>query len=137
MKIVRPRFTLLLLLCGLIPLLGCFGPKGPTMYPVAGEVTMEGEPIAEGKIIFEPFEPDGTLPAFGNITQGKYSFEVEPGDKRVRITAEREVGEVDPAMGARRRENYIPKQYNAKSQLTATVTTDPETNVFPFVLEAK
>ena len=118
-------------------LAGCPGPQGPATYPVSGTVTLDEEPLAEGQIVFEPLSADGTRPSSGPVVQGKFSFTIEEGMKRVRITAEREVGEADPVMGARRRENYIPLRYNERSELTAEVTADAEGNVFNFPLKSK
>jgi hypothetical protein len=115
---------------------GCPQPEGPPTYPVSGEVTFDGKPVAEGQIIFEPAESDGTRPAAGPISEGKFRFEIEPGSKRVKVVAEREVGDVDPVMGARRRENYIPAKYNEKSELTAEVTTDEEQNIYSFPMQS-
>jgi hypothetical protein len=114
---------------------GCFSPEGPPTYRVTGEVIFEGSPVADGQIVFEPLESDGTRPAAGPITEGKFDFQIEPGEKRVKIIAEQEVGEVDQVMGARRRENYIPRKYNDKSELTATVTENEEQNTYEFKLK--
>lgn len=117
--------------------LGCSGPSGPPTYPVSGEVTFNGEPVATGTILFEPFQSDGTLPASGQIIDGKFNFEIEKGDKKVKVFADREVGDPDPVMGARRRENYIPAKYNDRTELFAEVTTDGTKNTYSYPLEGK
>lgn len=57
--------------------LGCDG--RPSRVPVTGNVTYEGQPVKEGKIIFEV---EGNRPAEGKIVDGKIVdvFTFEPGD---------------------------------------------------------
>jgi hypothetical protein len=107
---------------------GCAKDSGPTYYPVSGQVTFEGEPITEGSIIFTPAdEPD--LPAVGGvITDGQYTLKAYAGTFKVQIFANREDpsktiatpgGEDIPGS-----EQYIPEQYNTKTELTADVLPD-------------
>lgn len=102
-------------------LAGC-GPKGPKLYPVQGTVTYNGQPLPEGDIVFSPTSP-GEVDDHGKIKEGKFSFEARPGNKRVKITANRADGPVDPQMGAPPRRQYIPPKYSSaeKTELTATV----------------
>ena len=47
----------LMLACTAGVLAGCGGGEsGPTNYPVSGKVTVDGEPLAEGDIIFRDAE---------------------------------------------------------------------------------
>ena len=39
---------------GLSLLLGCGGPSGPTLHPVAGHVTMDGTPLSGARVLFIP-----------------------------------------------------------------------------------
>lgn len=122
MHIARFSWPALLLLCS--PL-GCGGDAGPATYPVSGSVALDGEPIQEGRIAF--LDPQGEIPsAGGKIVDGEFSFESQPGNKRVEITARREVpGKFQaPNPGEEKfpvLEQYIPRQYNTASELTKEV----------------
>ena len=110
-------FMLLTMLCG------C-GPSGPQTYTATGKVTFDGQPVEEGEIIFRA--ADGASGSWeGRIVGGSYSLETTPGEKRVEITARRQV-EGAPAADSGEPsisfESYIPQEYNEKSKLTANVT---------------
>jgi hypothetical protein len=100
---------------------GC-GPSGPKLYPVSGVVTWEGQPLADGDIIFMPATP-GDVEDAGKIKDGKFEFKARPGNKRVKILATREEGPADPQMGAVPRKQYLPPKYSSaeKTELTAEV----------------
>jgi hypothetical protein len=96
---VRPRNRLRT--CALVVLVtfpflsGC----GGTLV-VEGNVTFDGEPVAEGSISFEA--PDGAGPTFGGrIENGAYRITDIPttaaGPRIVRITASRKTGKKIPA----------------------------------------
>ena len=114
---------------------GCGGPDGPVQVPVTGEVTLDGKPLEEGRILMRKVEGDGE--AFsGEIRGGAYSLQAEPGKMSVEITASRIIpGKFDKANGTPEPvgEMYIPKKYNANTTLSAEVTPDGE-NQIPFVL---
>jgi hypothetical protein len=125
-----------LFLVGLAVVIGC-GPSG--RYPVSGTVTLDGSPVPEGDIIFTDPEkkigPDG-----GKIKGSKFDLLVKPGKKRVEIWATRmqklppgrtgALGETEMPM------DYIPRQYNLESELTAEVTPGSP-NVYEFKLTSK
>jgi hypothetical protein len=115
-------------------LAGC-GPSGPVRYPVSGEVTWEGEPVTKGYIVFEPAD-EAVAPDAGKIENGRYQTEVQEGKKKVRISAEREVGPYNPVMGSPERQSYIPREYDAETMLEVTVTPEGE-NQFDFHLPLK
>ncbi len=117
---------------------GCGGKSGPATAEVTGEITFDGQPVAEGDITFLPADGQGH-PYAGKIVAGKYSLKCEPGKKRVEITAFRPVpgkfnednpGEKTPVI-----EQYIPPEYNAQSKLEADVSASGP-NAFPFELKA-
>lgn len=112
--------------------LGC-GPSGPQRYPVSGTVTWNGQPLAEGDILFVPVD-GATVPDPGKIKDGKFSFEAQAGQKKVEIRATREAGPVDPVMGAPPRVQFVPAKYNDATELTAEVKPQ-EKNEFIFPLE--
>lgn len=110
------------LVFSLILLLGC---TNRVVLMIEGEVSYEGEPIAEGNIAFVSTDPH-VADAGASIVNGKYQLEVPPGEKKIVITATREEGEIDPQMGARRRVSYLPEEYSTdtSSILKETVTKE-------------
>lgn len=111
---------------------------GPDLYTVVGEVTLDGRPIPEGRILFR--RADGDQKAFAaEIADGAYRLAAEPGQMKVEILASRIVpGKFDTSNGGPEPvgEMYIPKQYNSESVLTAEVTPSG-TNRIPFELQSK
>jgi hypothetical protein len=121
-----------LLLALALSVAGC-NSSPPGTYPVSGTVTFDDRPLPEGNIIFS--NADGTgVPSAGNIRNGKFRLHATAGKKQVAIFATREVGELDPQMGARRQEMYIPKQYNEETTLSAPITPGGK-NRFEFHLK--
>lgn len=116
--------TFTLLAASALLFAGC-EPPGPATHVVTGTVTFDGEPVAQGDIVFR--DTDGQTKSYGgSITNGKYEFECEPGSKKVEITAMREVpGKMDtsnPGEEVPLMEQYIPENYHAESTLTAEVS---------------
>ncbi|AMV36110.1 hypothetical protein [Planctomyces sp. SH-PL62] len=67
------RALSLLLGCTLLASAGCG--SGPTFVPVAGTITLNGEPLADAAVMFLPEGPDGSLTADANTgPDGKYSL---------------------------------------------------------------
>lgn len=101
---------------------GCGGDAGPKGVPVSGTVTLNGKPLPEGEVMFEPADGKGA-PEQALVKDGTFSGTVVPGAKKVRITSWREgSGRKDAAMGgAAPKEQFIPKRYNTDSTLTVTV----------------
>src|SRR6185295_9016630 len=65
--------------------------KKSTLGTVTGTVTLDGEPLKSGAIHFVP--ADGrTAAADATITDGKYTVELPPGEKRVTISSPKVVG---------------------------------------------
>ena len=121
-----------LVLMGLLALGGCS--KGPTLYPVTGKVTWNGEPIPEGTINFIA-EDHAVAPDTARIVNGRYDARVRAGRKKVEVYAHREK-KANTAMGQKEREAYIPPKYNALSTMIREVTPDGE-NQFDFALTEK
>ena len=95
-------------------LAGCS--RGPKTAAITGLVTFNGY------IYMVPIEP-GKAPDAGPVVNGRFSFKTLPGQKLVRIEAAREipgrmapnsVGEMVPV-----KEQYIPAEFNKRSELTA------------------
>jgi hypothetical protein len=125
------------LLFGLLGLLILAPGCGGTRYaPVSGKVTLNGEPLANATVSFQPIAPEKSLDA-GPGSQGKtdangmFTLTVRPdlkgavvGKHRVRITAlDPQVGEGDerPPRGGWPLADKVPKQYNSETTLTFDV----------------
>jgi hypothetical protein len=77
MAITRSRrrwARVVVMLSGIMLCCGCGGPDGPPRYPVSGRVTLAGEPLALGRISFEPDTSQGNRGpgAYGDIVAGRY-----------------------------------------------------------------
>ncbi|QDV14610.1 hypothetical protein CA51_45180 [Rosistilla oblonga] len=116
--------------------IGC-GSSGPAMSQVSGKVTFDGEPVTTGHVIFRA--NDGkTISAAGPIVDGSFDFESMPGEKTVLITATRPVpgkfDESNPGEKIQITEQFIPENYNSKSELSVVVTEEDGT--FDFDLQS-
>ncbi|QDT41235.1 hypothetical protein Pan241w_12950 [Gimesia alba] len=132
----------LILMCTAGIFVGCGGASdAPVTYPVSGKVTLDGEPLAEGNIIFRD-AAEKAASAAGKIENGEFSFEAVAGKKAVVITATREVPGKTVVGGAPDEppvpaiEQYIPATYNEKTTLEAEVS-DSGANEFTFELKSK
>lgn len=102
---------------------GCSSkPAGGT---VKGSVTLDGQPLATGRILFVAVDQSSPS-AEAAITAGEFEALVPPGDKRVEIRAPKVTGKkkmydtpdsptVDTVV------ELLPAKYNVNSELTMTV----------------
>ncbi|AWM41048.1 hypothetical protein GobsT_03560 [Gemmata obscuriglobus] len=117
----------------LAALIGC-GDAAPKRGPVRGTVSVDGTPLATGKVRF--FALTNGISAEGEVRDGQYEIPVERGPTagryRVEIIAEQKTGrrvpDPDAAPGTMRDEtvNVIPPKYNRNSALQ--VDYDPAAN---------
>ncbi len=128
----RGRLGLLAVLSASVLAIGC----GDGRQPVQGTVTFDGQPVPDGTISFVPIDP-ALGPDAGRIENGRFHLVAKPGPKRVEIRASRPVQSPDPRDpdAANLREDYIPRRYNAETELTAEVTAGGS-NEFPFELHS-
>jgi hypothetical protein len=118
------RFARVVLVAVALAAAGCGGSESE----VSGTVTVDGQPLKEGDIIFEA--ADGSVtPAAGKIVDGKYSLKILPGPKKVRINASRPTRKPDPVMGAAARESMIAAEFNEQTRLTADIKAGRQTGV--------
>ena len=108
---------------------------------VSGTATFDGAPLKTGVIRFEPVD-GGTASADAIITDGKFSAQVPPGEKRVSITSAKVVGKKkmydtadSPTIDIT--EEMIPKKYNANSELKLTVKLGRQDSEPQFDLKSK
>jgi hypothetical protein len=106
----------------------------PRTYTISGHVTLDGEEIPEGHILFIP-EDRALRTEGGPIRQGVYSFQARAGKKRVEITATRPDPKAPPTMGPTY-VDYIPERYNVHSTLSVEVTPDGKKQ-FDFPLKSR
>jgi hypothetical protein len=115
---------------------GCGGGnRGPERVAVSGTVTYHGKPIPDGTIRFVPL-PAFPVPATSAlIVDGKYKADgngsVPVGTHKIEIEAYRKTKGASPLpagkplpprySGDSLREQYLPKRYNADSQLQITI----------------
>ena len=116
---------------------GCF--RGPRLGAVTGNVTLDGEPLANAQV---EFQPTRGAPSYGTTNSlGQYELKytkdkpgARVGSHVVRITTQTTA--VDPETG----EEYqipqqVPEKYNYRSDLLRQVKAEP--NVFDFPLESE
>lgn len=95
------RIALLFLVWGLLFVVGC-GPGGPKVVPVAGQVLIDGQPLATGVAGFIRFVPPNARPATGAIDPqtGKFKLTTSKpddgcivGKHRILIILQQSVGQ--------------------------------------------
>ena len=133
------RWIAAVLLVASASVVGCGGGgDGLTLYPVTGTVTFDDQPVSEGRVVFR--KKEGDQKAFsGEIKEGKYQLDAEPGKMSVEVVASRPVpGKFDTSNGTPEPvgEMYIPAKYNEKTTLEAEVKPDGD-NEIPFALTSK
>lgn len=117
-----------------LALAGCGASQGGNI--VSGQVTFDGQPLANGQIVFEPQGP-GKM-SIAQINNGSYrlpaSFGLQAGKYVVRITSLRPTGQkVKPASYSQDQtpadvyEQFLPAKYNQSSELTINV--DPSSGL--------
>jgi hypothetical protein len=109
---------------------------------VTGTVTLDGQPVVGGTIVFVPTEK-GKIKAGGTVTDGTYEIPAKfgpyPGDHTVEIRwwkpTGRRVKVDDPPQVVDEVVDVVPEEYNTRTTLTATVAAGA--NSFDFHLATK
>lgn len=118
----------LLVITGLL-LCGCSGPaeqKGDPSVMVKGTVTLDGQPLPNGQILFIDEDRKPRREYLAAIQEGAFQCEAPPGKKRVEIISYKPTTslEVVPPQ-------IIPARYNDKSELSVElVLNDPAEHAF-------
>ncbi|WP_152098709.1 hypothetical protein [Lacipirellula parvula] len=129
---------------------GCgAGSSHGTREPISGSVTVDGQPLERGYLVFEPKAGQATqsggiisagtfsVPAEKGADPGAYSVAIFAEAKLPTTTAEAGTPEYEQAMAADKGgQVMIPEKYNVKTELTAEVKTGGE-NTFVFDLSTK
>ena len=103
------------------------GAKGPAMHSVAGTVTLDGQPLSQGSIVFDPADGKGTATSCG-IKDGAFKGTCPVGAKIVRISASKESSEKDE-YGSVVSVSLIPDAYNSSSTLKADIAAKDNTGL--------
>jgi hypothetical protein len=131
-----------------LALVGCTDPtKMVDTLPrkaVSGNVTLDGQPLAQGRIQFEPIEASQgtTVLASADIMDGKYAIDRAmgpvPGKYKVSISSRPPI-KLDPneppGPAPKPEPEKVPAEFNAKTTLTKEVVGEGE-NVFDFSLKS-
>jgi hypothetical protein len=131
---LQQRIRLGCALAGVLALLGLTaGCGGQPKAKVSGTVTLDGQPIENGTIMFYPKSGKGQS-AGGAITNGKYNVEASVGEMSVAISASKVVGKQkmydtpdSPVLD--KVVEMLPAQYNTLTKLTATLKPGTNDNV--------
>ena len=112
-------------------LMGCGSPDGS--IAVQGVVTLDGAPLNEGMIKFQPPAGEDGSSVTEKVTAGRFQANLQAGKKLVFITAEEEIDNPDlsssgsaknPLAPKRIRRSIVPSRYNTKTELTADVNRE-------------
>ena len=136
------RAWLTLLLFAFLVLSGC-GKAKPQRLAVSGRVTVDGQPLEIGSILFQP---EGRGPKSGGMIQGGvFSIAASTGPQAGEYVVGIQAPKLSPGTvlpteeSARfevltRNEERLPARYNARSTLRASVT-ESGPNIFDFDLQ--
>ncbi|HXG12894.1 MAG TPA: hypothetical protein VNK04_24265 [Gemmataceae bacterium] len=121
--------TLSLGILALGMLSGCGDPRN--RQEVTGEVTLKGQPVDDGIILFAPVDGQETgdgaqivngkyrIPKEKGLSPGKYRVSIYAGDGR---SGAGDASPDSPYAGSRPGKERIPPQYNEKSKIIKEVT---------------
>lgn len=114
--------------------------SGKNEFPVSGKITVGGEPIPNGAIVF--YATDGaTAVGGGTIKDGVYTANVPPGEKQVTVTGNKITGQapMDASMPGSpmvdQREDVVPAIYSQQTTTPLKATITAETKDLDFELE--
>jgi hypothetical protein len=106
-----------------VAVLGC---QGGTTAKLTGTVTLDGQPLKEGAVRFEPVDPSKGGTAGAVIKDGTFTCTVPVGEMRVVFEAPKVVGKRkaydtldSPTVDIV--EELLPAKYNVKSELKITI----------------
>lgn len=124
-------------LLAIASLVGCGAAADPLgRQDISGEVTLKGEPLDGGSVIFEPEDSSNPTSGGAAIENGKFELPkgrgLAPGEYRVRISAaggvtERIATEApgEPVISTER----VPKNWNSQSDQIVTVEEGGENHL--------
>lgn len=129
-------FGCLTVIVMLICLAGCGGPEHPEVGRVSGVVTLDGQPLAEATVMFQPTEGRASIATTDSA--GKYSLIYLDGVPGAKLGAHKAIirteipGEDGQPPIAKEK---LPKKYHEQTELVADVK--PGSNTFNFELTSQ
>ena len=125
-------------LCTAVVLTGCNNENLPGLGSVTGKVTMDGKPVPDALVAFEPVD-GSAAPAMGRTdASGTYELYYSRGVKgakigehNVRVNSYQETGDDD---NRQIQKETVPSKYNVKTELKATVSRG--SNTLDFALKS-
>ena len=129
--------------CLLLPFLAALGCSGGNRAAVTGKVTVDGQPLEQGRIMFVPDQANPGPTAGGPIVNGSYTVPaangVFIGKNTVQINAVRKTGKkIQSPFGPGLIDDVaevIPQRYNTKSEISREIK--PGKNQLDFDLTSK
>jgi len=125
------------LVIGAFFLAGCGGPEHPDVGRVNGVITLDGKPLPDATVMFQPTEGRASVATTDNA--GKYSLlylDGVPGAKlgshKVIIRTEIPGEDGQPPIAKEK----LPKKYHEQTELTAEVKRGSNTFDFPLTSQA-
>ena len=112
-----------------LAVIGCGSSDGLNRQAISGTVTLDGQPISRGAILFEPATQESGTAVGATIRQGAFAISRHegpvPGSYRVRIYASSEI-QAPPAKGQTDRTprpmvERFPSRYNTQTELRVRV----------------
>jgi hypothetical protein len=110
----------------------CGCQKGPAIGTVRGEVTFNGQPLKDGRILFTPIDGQGQTGG-ATITDGKFTASMPVAKMKVAINANRVIGKKPVYEGDPKSplmdvvEELIPPRYNVNTELETDVKEGEQT----------
>lgn len=100
---------------------------------IEGTATWNGTPIENGYVELQPLNGEGQF-ASAEIADGKFTLSTLPGSRRVKVTAQKKIGETAPTERIPEPEpimfQFIPPEFNSESTLEMKISeTDPTLNL--------
>lgn len=135
------RWITPVVLASLLPLFGCGGGGDVAKVQTAkvkGKVTLDGNPMAKGKIVFDSSEA-GVPASQIDVVNGSYEGTASVGKRTVRILAMRPAKPPAGMSGPgydNMEENYLPAKYNTASKDTRDVVASGA-NEFDFTVTSR
>jgi hypothetical protein len=108
---------------------GCDSGDGLNRQAISGTVTLDGQPLSSGNILFEPRTNESGTAVGARIQQGAFAISRQqgpvPGPYRVRIYSS-SATQAPPADGQTERTprpmvERLPRRYNTRSELNAVI----------------
>ncbi|TWT90380.1 hypothetical protein Mal64_07690 [Pseudobythopirellula maris] len=143
----RSRFSPVAGRLACVAMLFLAGCSSSPQREIRGQVSLDGQPLESGEILFKPTAGSVGPTAGSSITDGEYSIPavaqgvIAGNQYQVSITSMAGSGRMapDPNEPTGQRElleNIVPERYNTDTELTITVSADKSENVFDFPLES-